>query len=59
MEIQVLSYSADGDSREMKTMRQRLELGIRIGPQDRGIFKSAQIGAPCLYNKTLLLLITI
>jgi len=36
--IEMLIYSADGDSRELKTMRQKINLGARL-PKEKGGFK--------------------
>lgn len=34
--VQVLAYSADGDARELKTMRQDINLGIRLTKNSKG-----------------------
>ncbi len=36
--IEMLVYSADGDSREMKTMRQKISLGTRLPKEKKGGF---------------------
>ncbi len=37
--IEMLVYSADGDSRELKTMRQKINLGARL-PKEKGGYKN-------------------